>query len=113
MKEKLYNLLITFGYPVFVQGTLNADDPYPNSFITYWINDVSDGEHYDNDTISYVWDFSIMFYSNEPTLVNSIPEKIRLLLKDNGFIPQGKGQDIPSDEKTHTGWAQDYLYLEY
>ena len=33
--------------------------------------------------------------------------------KKAGFIPQGKGQDILSDEPTHTGWAMDFIYKEY
>lgn len=112
MKQKLIEILSTFGYPVFLQGTLNADEAYPESFITFWVNDAPDHSHYDNETTSYLWDFTVIFYSNDPALVNSQPEEIRKALKNSGFIPQGKGQDIPSDEPTHTGWAQNYYYIE-
>ena len=113
VKEKLINELSKFGYPVFLQGSLNADDVYPDSFITFFTNDTEDGSHYDDDTTSFIWQFAVMFYSNEPALVNSKPEEIRKALKAAGFIPQGKGQDILSDEPTHTGWAMDFIYKEY
>lgn len=112
MKEKLIEILKKFGYPVFLQGSLNADDPYPDSFITYWTDDTFDISHYDNDTVSWSWNFSVIFYSNDPALVNSKHDEIRKELKAAGFIPQGKGQDILSDEPTHTGWAMDFIYLE-
>lgn len=113
MKQKLYDELLKFGYPVFLQGSMNADDVYPSSFITYFTDDTDDGSHYDNETASYVWYFAVIFYSNDPTLVNSKPEEIRKSLKAAGFIPQGKGHDILSDESTHTGWAMDFIYQEY
>lgn len=113
MKQKLIEELEKFGYPVFLQGSLNPDAAYPDSFITFWTDDVLDNSHYDDDTTSYAWDFSVIFYSNDPLLVESVPEQIRQALKKAGFIPQGKGQDVPSDEPTHTGWAQSYYYLDF
>lgn len=113
VKQKLIEELEKFGYPVFLQGTLNADEAYPDSFITFFTDDTQDGAHYDNDTVSYVWYFAVIFYSNDPALVNSKPAEISASLKQAGFIPQGKGQDILSDEKTHTGWAMDFIYQEY
>lgn len=112
MKQKLIEELSKFGYPVFLQGSMNADAAYPDSFITFFTN-TDDGSHYDNETASYVWDFAVIFYSNDPALVNSKPEEIRKALKAAGFIPQNKGQDILSDEPTHTGWAMDFYYTEY
>lgn len=112
-KEKLLIELEKFGYPVKLQGSILPDEPYPDSFITYFTDDTEDGDHFDNETESYVWYFAVIFYSNDPALVNSKPEEIRKSLKQAGFIPQGKGQDALSDEPTHTGWAQDYFYIEY
>lgn len=113
MKEKLIAELQKFGYPVFLQGSLNPAQNYPDSFITFWTDDVLDGSHYDNDIKSFVWDFSVIFYSNDVLLVDSKPLEIRNALKAAGFIPQGKGHDIPSDEPTHTGWQQDFYFIEY
>lgn len=112
MKLKLIEILETFGFPVYLQGSMREDESYPDSFITFWTDSTTDGAHYDNDTKSYIWSFSVIFYSNSPTMTNTMPEQIRKALKAVGFIPQGKGQDIPSDEPTHTGWAMDFVYKE-
>lgn len=113
VKEKLLTELKKLGYPVKLQGSILPDETYPDSFITFITDDTPDGSHYDNETTSYVWIFAVIFYSNDPALVNSKPEEIRKALKIAGFIPQGKGQDALSDEPTHTGWAMDFIYQEY
>lgn len=112
MKENLIGLLSTFGYPVRLQGSLAADEIYPKSFFTFWNNSADDGSHYDNDAINYIWDFTINFYSTDPTLVNSILLQVKALLKANGWIVPGKGYDVPSDEISHTGRAIDAIYIE-
>lgn len=103
MKELLISLLETFGYPVKLQGSIGKDEQYPDSFFTFWNADSSDGDHYDNDAIFYVWDFDVNFYSVNPDLVNTVLLSAKTLLKQNGFIISGKGYDVPSDEPTHTG----------
>lgn len=113
MKNNLLSVLEKFGYPVFLQGTFNPDEVYPETFITFWTDAVDDGTHYDNETTSYDWNFTVIIYSNNPATVNEKPNAIRAALKAAGFIPQGKGQDVPSDEPTHTGWAMDFIKTEY
>lgn len=114
MKKELFSVLETFGYPVFLQGTLNEDDAYPDSFITYWTDDSEDISHYDDDTTSYAWYFSVTFYSNAPAEEMQIKaEEIRQALKKAGFMPQGKGMDAISDEPTHTAWQMDFIKIEY
>lgn len=112
MKKKLISALETVGYPVMLQGSLNHDDAYPDTFITFWCNSTEDNLHLDNDVHSVEWSFSVILYSNNPTLVNTKPNEIREVLKSAGFIPQGKGNDIPSDESTHTGWAMEFIASE-
>jgi len=112
VKDILIPVLETFGYPVFLQGSLNAEEAYPETFITFWTDPTSDGEHFDNDVFSGVWPFSVIFYSSDTALVNSKPFEILAKLRQAGFTPQGKGHDIPSDEPTHTGWAMDLLFKE-
>ena len=101
MKNKLINLLATFNYPVYLQGSVSG--AYPDSFFTFWNNTSDDGSHYDNNPIYYVWDFDVNFYSNDPTLVNTVQLQAMELLKQNGFIVNGRGYDVASDEPTHTG----------
>lgn len=116
MKMRLINALTKCGFvegeTLFLQGTMNADKAYPDTFVTIWCNSTDDSAHYDNNAHSTDWYFSVILYSNNPTLVNTKPSEIRAVLKSEGFIPQGKGNDIPSDEPTHTGWAMDFAYKE-
>lgn len=112
MKQKLISALETLGFPVMLQGSHNTEESYPDSFITFWCNVTEDSLHFDNDVRSVEWSFSVIFYSNNPTLVNTKPREILEVLKSAGFIPQGKGNDIPSDESTHTGWAMEVIASE-
>ena len=114
MKQTLINILELYApNNVFLQGTLNDDDAYPDSFITFWTNYTDDNMHLDDDVVSVDWQFTVNFYSCDPSLVNTKPAAIRMALKAAGFIPQGKGNDLPSDRPTHTGWTMDFLYTEY
>ena len=113
MKQKLITALQTFGYPVFLQGTLNPADTYPHTFITFFVDSTDDNAHFDNIVNSVDWHFSVILYSDNPATVNTKPDEIRAALKAAGFIPQGKGNDVMSDEPTHTGWAMDFIYTEH
>ena len=103
MKEKLITLLLSFGYPVFLQGTLNPKENYPDSFFTYWVFEAPENSHYDNNPVSCDWGFWIYFYSNDPKLVESIPLSAKDLLSQNGFVFTGKPVDANSGCNTHTG----------
>ena len=113
MKEKLIQVLETFcPNNVYLQGTLNPDEAYPQKFITFFAQATEDVAFYDNDVDAVEWDFAVMFYSSNPSEVDTIPALIRTALKKAGFIPQGKGNDIFSDSPTHTGWAMEFLIRE-
>lgn len=112
MKDELISLLETFGYPVRLQGSFAEDEQYPESFFTFWNNDTSDGSHYDNDAVTYIWDFDVNFYSIDPALVNTVLLDARRLMKTNGWIVSGKGHDLASDEPTHTGRGINVTYIE-
>lgn len=103
MKSDLIALLQTLGYPVFLQGTLNANADYPDSFFTFWNFETPEAAYYDNDANRAVWGFWIYFYSIDPLKVETEPEIARKLLKQNGFILDGKANDISVDRPTHTG----------
>jgi hypothetical protein len=113
MKEKLIAILNQFcPDKVFLQGTLNPNEAYPQKFITFFTDVTNDLEHFDNLVIGTAWRFSVMFYSNNPAEVNTIPAQISAALKQAGFIPQGKGNDLMCDKITHTGWAMDFVIRE-
>jgi hypothetical protein len=103
MKDLLIDTLSSFGFPIFLQGSLNADDPYPDSFFTIWNNTADGNEFFDNEEHSIVWNFDVNFYSINPSLVNTILIQAKPRLKNAGFIVTGAGYDLISDEPTHTG----------
>ena len=116
MKNKLITALAGIGFAegktLFLQGTFPDGEEYPETFVTFWTDSTDDGAHFDNETISYNWSFTVILYSNNPEIVNTKHNEIRAALKAAGFIPQGKGQDVPSDETAYTGWAMDFVYTE-
>lgn len=112
MKRLLISTLEKPGYPVRLQGSIADDEAYPETFITYFILDSEDRSHYDNDTDSWGWYIQVCVYSTNPLLVDSIPRELLKLMKAAGFIPQGRGHDMLSDEPPHTGWIQHYYFIE-
>lgn len=113
MKEQLITILESFGYPVFLQGSLAKDEPYPQSFFTFWNADTSDSSHYDDQTIGYIWEFDINFYSTDPETVNTVLNQAVEELKKSKWIIGGTGQDLPTDEPTHTGRGVTALFIDY
>lgn len=111
MKQLLIDTLESI-YPTFKQGTLNDQEAYPDNFITYWVDYTDDGVHLDNEVRSIEWSFSVIFYSTSQALVDTVPAQIRADLKNAGFIPQGRGNDIASDRPSHKGWAMDFIGVE-
>ena len=113
VKMLLINSLTNeYGFPVYLQGSLSDDDVYPASFFTYWNNTSSDSAFYDNTETETIWDFDLNFYSSNPVLVNSILPKVKALLKPLGFIIDGSGYDVISDEVTHTGRGINLIFIE-
>lgn len=111
MKQQLIDILESFGFPVFLHGSLGEDEPFPPSFFTFQIIDSPDEYPFDNDPTITAWEYQIIFYSSDPHNVEQYAAQSRAALKAAGFIPQGKGRDIPSDEPTHTGWICNYYFM--
>ena len=86
MKERLISILAALGYEVFLQGSLQSEEEYPESFFTFWNFQTPEAAFYDNEAGRAVWGFWVYFYSTSPELVESVPEQARKLLKENDFI---------------------------
>lgn len=113
VKELLINTLTeTFNLPVKLQGSLSAHDEYPAAFFTFWNNYTTDAEFYDNGETQTIWNFDLNYYSNDPASVNSVLLEAKTALKAVGFIPDGSGHDVMSDEPTHTGRGLTLLFIE-
>ena len=103
MVTELVNILESFGYPVYLQGSLNPEEPFPDSFFTFWNFTTPEGAFYDNDAHHAVWGFYVYFYSSDPYLTDTVTEQARDALKASGWIPTGRPQDATSGVVTHTG----------
>lgn len=112
MEAELIQILTSLNYPIYRQGSLSIDDAYPDSFFTFWNNDSDGDSYYDNFETRCIWAFDLNFYSNDPALVNSKLLEAKALLLSNGWIVNGKGHNVMSDEPTHTGRGINILFIE-
>ena len=113
MKQKLIDVLEAFcPNNVYLQGSMNETATYPAEFITFFTMQTSDLSHYDNAVRTVGWRFAVIYYSDDPVKVNTKPFEIAAALKSAGFVQNGKGIDILSDEKTHSGWAMEFTCSE-
>lgn len=112
MVDDLIKLLETFNCPVIRQGSLAEDEPYPDTFITFWVNTTESTRYYNNKPKFIYWDFYISIYSNDPIIVENLSNEVRKLLMDNNYLINGRGNDANSDEDTHTGWEMNFLKKE-
>lgn len=111
MEDFLIQILESFGFPVYRQGSL-TEKSYPDDFFTFWNSESPDHAYYDNKSYGTSWAFTINFYSIDPEKPYSLLQSARNLLKKNGWTVPGKGYDVYSDEPTHTGRGMTALYLE-
>ena len=103
MEDLLINTLSALGYPVILQGSLLADETYPDNFFTFWNRGSNGGSYYDNAEKSTVYVYDVNFYSNDPARVYTGLREAIAALKAAGFIVSGDGHSIASDEPTHDG----------
>lgn len=112
VKQLLIDTLEPFGYEIILQGSLSDNEAYPDNFFTFFNNESSSDSFYDNKETRTIWDFDLNFYSNDPETVNTTLIEAKTLLKNVGFIIDGKGYDVLSDEPTHTGRGINVIYVE-
>lgn len=112
MEELLISTLEALGYPVKLQGSILPDEPYPDSFFTFW-NDSADGSSfYSNNEGAILWAYSLNFYSVDDLLINAKLLEAKALLKEAGFIVSGAGYSVASDEPTHSGRGIEVLFRQ-
>lgn len=112
VKDFLIEQLETFNIPVILQGAIAPGVAYPKEFITFQTMPSDTPQSYDNDNGVTVWTFNVNYYSNNPDDVAEMSQRIYNTLKSAGFIPQGKGHDVLSDDVNFTGWGFDFDYIE-
>ena len=112
MKDLLIEALESLGYPVKLQGTLEAAAKYPDTLITFLIIDSFSAADFDNETAVTAFTATVNHYSIDPSIVQQLSKDIPKTLKAAGFIPIGRGRDLISNENNYTAWTCDYYYLE-
>lgn len=104
-------LLERLNLPVFIQGDMPEDMPYPDLFITYTWFTSTDIWKFDNRATATEYTCQITVYGKSPNAIDEAVETLTKILLDNGYSKSGGGRLIPSDEKTHLGWTNDYYYI--
>ena len=111
--DDLITILSGICKTVIEQGSLADDEPYPaERFFTFWNDSTDDHKHYDNDTYGYTWLVDVNFYSTDPDDVYTTLDAARLALKQSGWVINGKGHTIGSDDKRYSGRGFTAAYLE-
>lgn len=112
INQLIIDALASLNYPVILQGSMAPEAEYPDTFISFQTMTSETQESFDNEEALTAWDININIYSRDPAKVRDLATQSRTLLKAAGFIPQGKGFDLVSNEPGFIGWANDYYYLE-
>lgn len=112
MWQKLEEALIKTGLDYSRQGSYSDVSEYPESFFTFWNTDTPDEGYYDNKSNRSVWNWSVYYYTNDPsTLYRKMDEFIEYA-KESGFIVDGKGRDVPSDRPDYPGRMITLKYID-
>jgi len=112
MVDNLIELLETFSYPVFRQGSLSPEVDYPDTFFTFWNSEETGHSFYDNETANVDWIFQVNVYSTDPDKAYNLLGAARTLLKSAGYVMSTRGYDLYSDEITHVGRGMVVMYLK-
>ncbi len=95
---------------VYRQGTVTKD--YPELFITFYEVVSKGGSHYDNKSNSCIYNFDVNVYGKDADTVYSTLDSAIEILKENGFIVDGKGIDVPSDNVEYIGRHIEIIKIE-
>lgn len=106
MQDVMNLLFETFeelNLPYFRQGSLKDEDPYPDSFFTFWNVESELKAHYDNVSRAKSYGIQVYFYTNDFNIIYTKFDELLNKLEQKGFIREDDGWDIPSDVETHIG----------
>lgn len=101
--DNLISIFDEIGYPSWEMHTMPADEVYPESFFTFLAVDAPFTAHYDNAPHAVAWAYMIGFYTSDPAKADSMPMELARRLMAAGWITDGLGESVKSDEPTHTG----------
>ena len=61
VKQAFISALEPLGYPIYLQGSISQNTPYPPSFFTFWNSESFERKSYDNRETFIEWDFNLNF----------------------------------------------------
>lgn len=102
-KDELFGIFEEMGLPYWLMHQMPADEKYPSSFFTYLTTDAPFIEYHDNKPMAISWAFMIGFYTDDPGIMDITIIRLMNKLQATGWIVEGPGEDVESDEPTHTG----------
>ena len=101
----------SIGCKVWAQG--GAPQDLPDKFYTV-INDYTgDTVNADNKELGIVWEWTIIFYTKDFSLLYSGIEQLKSLLKSKGYIVRGFGYDFNGKYDSWEARAIDVKKIEY
>lgn len=110
LSEVFNEIEIENGFPFSRQGSYEIDEKLPNDFYTFWNTSSDYDGFYNNKPSRCVWEWNIYYYTNNP---ENIYYGLEIFIKkalEKGFIIEGAGKDLLSDEPNYFGR---YLKIEY
>lgn len=115
MCENIYDIigaaLGNSGYTFREQGSFMADEPLPETFITYQVIDKEDVAHACNLPYASSARVQMTLYSTDPEIVQSADRTLKSILLPAGFT-RFTGRGLPYMADTgHYGYTCDYKYL--
>jgi hypothetical protein len=111
MKQALIDILSTLKYPVFLEGSNNPAETYPDAFFTFFNVDTEEDMFYSGAPHGEVWRFRVWFVATDPALVETVPEQARQALRAAGWTLVDMPRDGSTDLITHTARFFTTLYL--
>lgn len=110
MWSKLEEVFEEMKLPYDRQGNYGGHD---DSFFTYWNIRTPETRFYDNKPRRSEWVWSIIFYTRYPELMYTKLDELIRILREKGFVVNGRGNDIPSDEVDYIGRVITATYVEH
>lgn len=112
MWEKLEEIFKELNLSYSRQGSYEENETLPDSFFTYWNYDTPEDGYFDNKANRAIWIWQIYFYTNDGNLIYSKLQEFIALAKQEGFIVDGKGNDIQSNEPGYFGRMVQISFIE-
>lgn len=112
MWNKLEPIFKELKLPYSRQGSYAPLQKYPKSFFTFWNADTPEGGFYDDESHKAIWLWYVYFYTSDPNLIYSKMDEFIALAKQNGFIVEGRGNDIQSDQPNYFGRVVRIRFIE-